>query len=101
VIFVEQGADDPLQTILFSCVPIRASWDHASEPNAKCFDNNLFTAIGMFNSVINILTDILFASLPIPMVWTLQVNIRTKLTLLAILSLGYLYVVPVNLLIPN
>ncbi|KAE9370760.1 hypothetical protein N431DRAFT_40454 [Stipitochalara longipes BDJ] len=76
-------------TILFSCVPIRASWDHAGEPNAKCFDNNLFTAIGMFNSVVNILTDVLFASLPVTVVWNLQVNMRTKLSLLAILSLGY------------
>lgn len=40
--------------------------------------------------VVNILTDVLFASLPIPMVWNLQVNMRTKITLLAILSLGYL-----------
>jgi hypothetical protein len=74
-------------------VPIRASWDHAGEPNAKCFDNNLFTAIGMFNSVINIITDVLFASLPVTVVWNLQVNMRTKISLLAILSLGYLYVV--------
>ncbi|KAH8779133.1 phosphatidylserine decarboxylase [Hyaloscypha sp. PMI_1271] len=76
-------------TILFSCVPIRASWDRAGEPNAKCFDNHLFTAIGMFNSIINIITDVLFASLPISVVWSLQVNLRTKLSLLAILSLGY------------
>jgi len=76
-------------TLLFSCVPIRASWDHFSEPNAKCFSNKVFTAIGLFNSVINIITDVLFASLPIPVVWNLQVNLRTKLSLLAILSLGY------------
>ncbi|KAF8851193.1 hypothetical protein BDZ45DRAFT_156348 [Acephala macrosclerotiorum] len=76
-------------TLIWSCIPIRASWDAASEPNAKCFSNATFTAIGLFNSSVNIVTDVLFASLPIPMVWNLQVNIRTKISLIAILSLGY------------
>ncbi|KUJ14205.1 uncharacterized protein LY89DRAFT_131990 [Mollisia scopiformis] len=76
-------------TLIFSCIPIRASWDAAGEPNAKCFSNATFTAIGMFNSCVNIVTDVLFASLPIPMVWNLQVNIRTRISLIAILSLGY------------
>ena len=49
----------------------------------------------MFNSIINIITDVLFASLPVTVVWNLQVNMRTKISLLAILSLGYLYVVSI------
>ncbi|CAL3967960.1 unnamed protein product [Diplocarpon coronariae] len=76
-------------TILFSCIPIRANWDRAGEPDAKCFSTNTFTYIGMSNSVVNILTDVLFASLPIPIVWNLQVNIRTKISLIMIMSLGY------------
>lgn len=75
-------------TIAFSCTPIRASWDLSLALTAKCFSKNTFTAIGLFNSSINIITDVLFACLPIPMVWTLQVNKRTKLTLIFILSLG-------------
>ncbi|KAK0111525.1 hypothetical protein ONS95_001879 [Cadophora gregata] len=76
-------------TIAFSCLPIRASWDAASEPNAKCFSIQTFTDIGLFNSIVNIITDVLFASLPIPIVWKLQVNMRTKISLIGILSLGY------------
>ncbi|PVH82004.1 hypothetical protein DL98DRAFT_514370 [Cadophora sp. DSE1049] len=76
-------------TIMFSCIPIRASWDRASEPNAKCFSLDTFTNIGLFNSIVNIVTDVLFASLPIPIVWKLQVNLRTKISLIGILSLGY------------
>jgi len=38
---------------------------------------------------VNIATDLLFAILPIPMVWKLQVNIRTKIGLIIILSLGF------------
>ena len=94
LIILIQKAKGSLQTILFSCIPIRASWDRAGEPNAKCFSNAVFTDIGLFNSIVNILTDVLFASLPVTVVWNLQVNTRTKLSLLAILSLGYLFAVP-------
>ena len=38
----------------------------------------------------NIATDVLLATLPIPKVWKLQVNVRTKISLIAILSLGFL-----------
>lgn len=41
-------------------------------------------------AVVNILTDVLFATMPIPLVWQLQLNTRTKLSLITILSLGYL-----------
>jgi len=37
---------------------------------------------------VNTLTDFLLAFLPVPLIWKLQVNVRTRLTLLFILSLG-------------
>lgn len=39
---------------------------------------------------VNIATDVAFALLPIPIIWKLSVNIRTKITLIFILSLGFL-----------
>jgi len=41
-----------------------------------------------FYAVINILTDFLLALLPIPLIWKLQIPLRTRLTLVLILSLG-------------
>ena len=41
---------------------------------------------------INIATDLIFALIPIPIVWKLQVNLRTKIGLGSILGLGLLYV---------
>lgn len=38
---------------------------------------------------INIATDLLFAILPIPLVWKLQLTTRTKVGLVCILSLGF------------
>jgi hypothetical protein len=55
---------------------------------AKCFDPVTFKNIGVFNSSINIATDLLFALIPIPMVWRLQVNLQTRIGLAVILSLG-------------
>lgn len=40
----------------------------------------------------NILTDIAFASLPVPVIWQLQMKKRVRVYLVAILSLGYLAV---------
>lgn len=37
----------------------------------------------------NIITDVLFATLPIPLIWKLQINMRTKISLIAVLSLGW------------
>ncbi|KPM34582.1 hypothetical protein AK830_g11994 [Neonectria ditissima] len=38
----------------------------------------------------NIFTDVLFATFPVPIIWTLQMKLRTRLYLIGILSLGYL-----------
>jgi hypothetical protein len=41
-------------------------------------------------AAINAFTDVLFAVIPIPMIWTLKINFRTKISLIGILSLGFL-----------
>jgi hypothetical protein len=56
---------------------------------AKCYDPDIFKNVGVFNSSINIATDLLFALIPIPMVWRLQVNLQTRIGLAVILSLGF------------
>ncbi|CAN9159205.1 unnamed protein product [Alternaria alternata] len=55
---------------------------------AVCFDRSTFTAIGMMNTAVTISTDFLLALLPVPLVWQLQLNGRTKITLVCILALG-------------
>ena len=41
------------------------------------------------STAVNIATDLLFAILPIPLVWKLQLTTRTKIGLICILSLGF------------
>ncbi|KAL1798660.1 hypothetical protein ACET3X_002697 [Alternaria dauci] len=77
--------------IIFQCIPVQAGWDYNLRPpmgTAKCYDANIFKNVGVFNSSVNIATDLLFALIPIPMVWKLQVTIQTRIGLAVILSLG-------------
>ncbi|KAI4623820.1 hypothetical protein J4E80_003632 [Alternaria sp. BMP 0032] len=77
--------------IIFQCIPVQAGWDFNMRPptgTAKCYDSGIFKNVGVFNSSVNIATDLLFALIPIPMVWKLQVTIQTRIGLAVILSLG-------------
>ncbi|RAR09666.1 phosphatidylserine decarboxylase [Stemphylium lycopersici] len=77
--------------IIFQCIPVQAGWDYNLRPpvgDAKCYDATIFKNVGVFNSSINIATDLIFALTPIPMVWKLQVTIQTRVGLAVILSLG-------------
>ncbi|GAB1736169.1 hypothetical protein NU219Hw_g6844t1 [Hortaea werneckii] len=78
-------------TLIFSCTPVSASWNHSLQrlPSTRCFSAKTFSSIGLFNSIINILTDFIFAILPIPIIIKLKVNLRTKCTLVFVLSLGF------------
>ena len=78
-------------TLLFQCTPVAASWSlmERMKPNARCFSSQTYSFIGLFNSIINIVTDVLFAVLPIPVILKLQVNKRTKASLIVVLSLGF------------
>lgn len=76
-------------TLIFQCWPVRAAWTFSIRATSRCFSNSTFSAIGLFNSSTNCATDFLLAALPIPVIINLQVNRRTKTTLVLILSLGY------------
>ncbi|KAL2219938.1 hypothetical protein M432DRAFT_543888 [Thermoascus aurantiacus ATCC 26904] len=77
-------------TLIFQCIPVSAAWDLAERLSAKCFSMHMFMSIGLFNSSVNVATDVIFATLPIPMFYNVKVSKRTKASLMAILSLGYL-----------
>ncbi|XRM36525.1 hypothetical protein ABZX51_000024 [Aspergillus tubingensis] len=77
-------------TLILQCIPVAAAWDTSLRPHARCFDNDTYTAIGLWNSITNLVTDVIFATLPIPLFIGIQVNWRTKFSLIGVLSLGYL-----------
>ncbi|KXX78608.1 hypothetical protein MMYC01_204485 [Madurella mycetomatis] len=74
-------------TFLTFCKPIAGQWNLALKP--KCYSRILYRDFGLFNAACNIFTDITFATLPIPLIWSLQLQRRMRLYLIAILSGGY------------
>ncbi|KAK3314295.1 hypothetical protein B0H66DRAFT_584563 [Apodospora peruviana] len=74
-------------TFLAFCQPVSAQWDR-TVPH-KCYNKELYRDFGLFNAACNIFTDVAFATLPIPLIWSLQLQRRIRIYLIAILSGGY------------
>lgn len=76
-----------LCTIVFQCTNPAMLWD--SSAKGKCFSPQTLRGLGYTNVALNITTDLLFSIIiPIPMLWNVQMNIRTKSSIIAIMSLG-------------
>lgn len=75
---------------IFQCSPIKFLWDQ-SIPGGKCININAFY---LANAALNIFTDFLTYTLPMPMLWRLQLPKRQRIGLIIILGLGGLWVFP-------
>jgi hypothetical protein len=78
---------------IFQCVPVEAQWNFTIT-SAKCVSGTQFVAAAYSISVMSISTDWLYALLPIPMIWSVQMTKQAKATVAFILSLGILCVNP-------
>lgn len=74
---------------MFQCEPIQAIWDKSIQ-NAKCQD---IRASALGTGIANMILDIMFLIIPLPMIWKLQVTRRVKVSLTGIFLLGALYVI--------
>ncbi len=77
-----------MMTFVLYCFPMEGYWNKALKP--KCYDLSLFVAFSLINTSFNIFTDVLFATFPVPIIWSLKMKRKLKLYLIGILSLGYL-----------
>ncbi|WYZ44851.1 hypothetical protein EsH8_VIII_000167 [Colletotrichum jinshuiense] len=73
------------------CTPLEGYWNKSLKP--KCYNIKLFINFALVNTSFNIFTDVCFATLPIPIIWVLQMKLRTRVYLIVVLSLGYLAVI--------
>ncbi|KXH52105.1 hypothetical protein CNYM01_00436 [Colletotrichum nymphaeae SA-01] len=64
-------------------------WDRNTTPPPKCKDGNNINLFGIINTGFNIFTDVVLATLPVPIIWNLQMKRRLRLYAIGILSLGY------------
>ncbi|CAI0643224.1 unnamed protein product [Colletotrichum noveboracense] len=73
------------------CTPLAGYWDKSLKPTT--YGITLFVNFALINTAFNIFTDVCFATLPIPIIWVLQMKLRTRIYLIVVLSLGYFAVV--------
>ncbi|KAJ9419488.1 hypothetical protein FOXG_16067 [Fusarium oxysporum f. sp. lycopersici 4287] len=74
-------------TIILRCSDIRVLWDNSIP--STCWPQKTLQGLSYTNAALNIITDLLFAIvIPTPMLWNLNVHLRTRLTLIGILGLG-------------
>ncbi|KAK8062780.1 hypothetical protein PG997_014877 [Apiospora hydei] len=73
---------------LVSCDPIAGLWDK-SLPGVRCLPAATHKGFALMNTACNIFTDVVFATLPAPVIWRLQMTSRARAWLIGILSLGY------------
>ncbi|KAK7908971.1 hypothetical protein PG985_014849 [Apiospora marii] len=73
-------------TLLVQCTNLAVLWDPTVK--ATCWSKQTLQTLSYANSIINILTDMFFAVLPAPMLWNVQINVRTKASLICIMGLG-------------
>ncbi|KZL86411.1 integral membrane protein, partial [Colletotrichum incanum] len=73
-----------------NCQPMSGYWDKSTKP--VCMPLDIFVRLGVLNTSLNIFTDVVLATLPVPIVWKLQMKLKLRLYLIGVLSLGYLAV---------
>lgn len=74
---------------IFTCWPIQWSWISSLSPAPYCFNFNIFwLATGLIEAVL----DVCLITLPVRMVVRLQMSLRKRVSLIAVFSLGVLYV---------
>lgn len=70
---------------ILQCTPISFFWD--KQQPGHCIPNALIL-IGMTNGVLSFVGDLVILALPVPMIWSLQINIRRKIALNGIFLIG-------------
>lgn len=77
------------------CNPYSGWWEFQwlNPFDPRCYDFNLFLNLTYWNIACNVFTDICLGTLPIPIIWNLQMKLRLRLYVIGILNLGYFSVI--------
>ncbi|KAF4338167.1 integral membrane protein pth11 [Fusarium beomiforme] len=72
---------------LFQCKPVEMQWDFRIT-NGTCVNANQIVSAAYAISVMTVVSDWLYALLPIPMLWSVRMTKQAKATVIVILGLG-------------
>ncbi|PWY82142.1 hypothetical protein BO70DRAFT_371111 [Aspergillus heteromorphus CBS 117.55] len=74
--------------ILINCIPIDAAWNGDSE--GHCRPSYVLADVYYACTAVNILTDWVTAIMPVPLLWNVQINRNTKISIVGLMGLGIL-----------
>ncbi|KAG5790479.1 hypothetical protein H9Q69_010460 [Fusarium xylarioides] len=72
-------------TMPFACRPVSHFWNQYLGAKGKCIGVKLFFLV---LGIMNMMNDIIILTVPIPRIWTLHMNNRTKISIICIMLLG-------------
>lgn len=72
---------------IFQCTPVAAQWDFTIM-DFHCAPGTDFVNAAYSISVMTVITDWMYAIIPIPMIWSVQMTTQKKMTVAFVLSLG-------------
>ncbi|KAJ5614874.1 hypothetical protein N7528_008528 [Penicillium herquei] len=75
--------------ILIDCIPVEAAWSAEALANGgHCQPSYVLADVYYACTAVNILTDWVTAFLPIPLLWNVQINRNTKISIIGLMGLG-------------
>ncbi|KAL2839631.1 hypothetical protein BJY01DRAFT_250360, partial [Aspergillus pseudoustus] len=78
-------------TIVLSCQPMHRFWQISPDPGNTCQPARSMVYV-LVVMIPNVLTDLYLMSIPLPLLWTVRIGIRRKVTLMALFS-GAVFVI--------
>jgi hypothetical protein len=78
--------------VIFQCSPVSFFWGQYEGMKGTCINPAIVPDASIAHSVVNFIADWVLGLLPIALIYNLQMNTRTKVSVAAILSLGLLFV---------
>lgn len=72
----------------FQCDPPRYFYDQILGMQGHCMDTAIVPNVTIAHSVIEAVCDLVFAALPIAILWNVQLNKRTKVVIAFLLGMG-------------
>ncbi|GLI80731.1 hypothetical protein PoHVEF18_009088 [Penicillium ochrochloron] len=75
--------------ILVNCIPVQAAWDtEILEHGGHCQPSYVLANVYYACTAVNIFTDWVTAFLPVPLLWNVQINRNTKISIMGLMGLG-------------
>ncbi|CAI7566965.1 unnamed protein product [Penicillium crustosum] len=75
--------------ILINCIPVEAAWsEEALKNGGHCQPSYVLADVYYACTAVNIATDWVTAFLPVPLLWNVQINRNTKISIIALMGLG-------------